>query len=112
MPGRAAALGNAPQNGGSPYIRTPSALGRGKIKKKFFLAQHYDFIDYRDEDGTSELINLLDQTDAMVTYYDLKAKDFVTKSMYVSGDKIEASLIDDEFYANPFQLRFTANKVE
>lgn len=79
----------------------------GMLKKVY-----YDFIDYRDEDGTSELINLLDQTDAMVTYYDLKAKDFVTKSMYVSGDKIEASLIDDEFYANPFQLRFTANKVE
>lgn len=79
----------------------------GMIKKVY-----YDFIDYRDEEKTSELINLLEETDCNVTYYDLKEKKFVTKSMYVAGDKITAKLINDEFYTDPFQIRFITNGVE
>lgn len=79
----------------------------GMIKKVY-----YDFTDYRDEDGTVKLINLLEETDCLVTYYDLKEKKFVSKSMYVSGDKITANLINDIFYTDPFQIRFTANKVD
>lgn len=72
----------------------------------------YDFKDYRDEESTAYLINLLEETDIDVTFYDLKERSFVTKSMYVSGDKIKAKLIDDEFYTEPFQIRFTTNKME
>ena len=72
----------------------------------------YDFIDYRDEEATSFLIGLLEETDTNVTFYYLKERSFVTKSMYVSGDKIQAKLIDDEFYTERFQIRFTTNKVE
>ena len=79
----------------------------GMIKKVY-----YDFIDYRDEERTTELINLLEETDCDVTYYDLKEKDFVTKSMYVTGDKITAKLINDEFHTEPFQIRFITNGVE
>lgn len=73
---------------------------------------YYDFTDYRDEEKASELLNLLEETEAEVTYYDLKQKSFVTKSMYVSGDKINANLYNEEFYVDPFQIRFTSNKVE
>lgn len=73
---------------------------------------YYDFIDYRDEESTSFLINLLKETEADIEFYDLKTRSFETKNMYISGDKIEATLINDEFYTKPFQLRFTANKVD
>ena len=73
---------------------------------------YYDFNDFRDEEATSILIDLLEETDCNLKYYDLKEKSFVTKSMYVSGDKISAHYINGEFYADPFQLRFTSNKVE
>lgn len=73
---------------------------------------YYDFNDYRDEASTSELINLLDETDCSLTYYDIREKDFRTKSMYVSGDKITCGFINDEFYTEPFQIRFTSNKVD
>lgn len=79
----------------------------GMIKKVY-----YDFKDYRNEEKTSSLINLLEETDCQVTYYDLKEKNFVTKSMYVAGDKITALLINDEFHTEPFQIRFITNKVE
>lgn len=73
---------------------------------------YYDFKDYKDEDAVSELINLIGESDVNVTYYDLKSKSFVTKSMYVTGDKITARLINGSFNADPFQIRFIANKVE
>lgn len=79
----------------------------GMIKKVY-----YDFNDFRDESETSKLINLLDKTNCQLKYYDLKEKGFVTKSMYVSGDKISAHYINGEFYADPFQIRFTSNKVD
>lgn len=72
---------------------------------------YYDFNDFRNEDDASSLLNLLGKTDCQLTYYDLKAQDFLTKSMYVSGDSISAHLINGEFYVDPFQLRFTSNKV-
>ena len=72
---------------------------------------YYDFNDFRNEDDASALINLLGKTDCQLTYYDLKAQDFLTKSMYVSGDSISAHLINGKFYVDPFQLRFTSNKV-
>ena len=73
---------------------------------------YYDFYDFRDEDATSELINLLEKTDCQLKYYDLKEKKFITKSMYVSGDKISVHYIKGEFYADPFQIRFISNKVD
>lgn len=79
----------------------------GMIKKVY-----YDFKDYRDEDKASCLINLLEETDCQITYYDLKEKGFVTKSMYIVGDKITGVLINDEFHTEPFQIRFVTNKVE
>ncbi len=71
----------------------------------------FDFNDFRDEDQISELIKLMRKTDCSLKYYDLETKGFLTKSMYVSGDAIDAQYIDDEFYLKPFQLRFTTNKV-
>lgn len=79
----------------------------GMIKKVYF-----DFKDFRDETKTAELINLLEETDCNLTYYDLKAKDFITKKMYVAGDKITAKLVDGVFYVEPFQIRFITNGVE
>lgn len=73
---------------------------------------YYDFKDYKDEDGASELINLIGESDVTVTYYDLKSKSFVTKSMYITGDKITARLINGFFVTDPFQIRLIANKVE
>jgi hypothetical protein len=73
---------------------------------------YYDFKDYKDEDGVSELINLIGKSDVDVTFYDLKTKSYITKSMYVTGDKITAVLINDVFMAKPFQIRIISNKVE
>lgn len=73
---------------------------------------YYDFKSYIDEDGVSELINLIGKSDVNVTYYDLKAKNFVTKSVYIAGDKITAVLINDNFVTKPFQIRLISNKVE
>lgn len=73
---------------------------------------YYDFMDYKDEDGVSELINLIGESDVNVTYYDLKSKSFVTRSMYITGDKITAKLINDSFVIEPFQIRLITNKVE
>lgn len=73
---------------------------------------YYDFMDYKDEDGVSELINLIGESDVNVTYYDLKSKSFVTRSMYIAGDKITAKLINGSFVIEPFQIRLITNKVE
>lgn len=73
---------------------------------------YFDFKDFRDEDGASKLINLIGKSDVSVTYYDLKSKAYITKSMYVAGDKITAGLINGVFRAYAFQIRFIANKVE
>ncbi len=73
---------------------------------------YYDFMDYKDEDGVSELINLIGESDVNVTYYDLKSKSFVTRSMYITGDKITAKLINGSFVIEPFQIRLITNKVE
>ena len=71
-----------------------------------------DFKDFRGEEEISKLLNLLEKTDCQLTYYDLKEKTFLTKSMYVSGDAISIKFINNEFLAEPFQLRFTSNKVD
>lgn len=73
---------------------------------------YYDFMDYKDEDGVSELINLIGESDVNVTYYDLKSKSFVTRSVYITGDKITAKLINGSFVIEPFQIRLITNKVE
>ncbi len=67
---------------------------------------YYDFIDFRDEESISNILKLLEKTSCSLQYYDLKNREFVTKNMYVVGDKVQAKIINDEMTCEPFQIRF------
>lgn len=67
---------------------------------------YYDFIDFRNEDAISDILKLLDKTSCTLQYYDLKEKGFVSKNMYVVGDKVQAKIIGDDMTCEPFQIRF------
>ena len=72
----------------------------------------YDFKDYRGDDDISRILKLLKKTECTLKYYDLKEKGFITRHMYVVGDKVQAKFIGDVITAEPFQIRFIQMNVD
>ena len=73
---------------------------------------YYDFKDFRSEDEVSKILKLLEKTSCILEYYDLKEKSFLQKNMYVTGDKVQAKMIEDELTCEPFQIRFIQMDVD
>ena len=73
---------------------------------------YYDFKDFRSEEEISKILKLLEKTSCKLKYYDLKEKQFLTKNMYVVGDKVQAKFIDDALTCDPFQIRFIQMDVD
>lgn len=65
----------------------------------------YCGFDYKQGSELSTLLNLTDIESASVTYIDPKDGE-VTRNMYVVCDKIEILLINGEYVAEPFEMRF------
>lgn len=72
----------------------------------------YDFIDFRDEDELSSILQLLEKSSCSLYYYDLKEKGWITKDMYVVGDPVKAKCIGDQFTSEAFQIRFIQMDVD
>lgn len=65
----------------------------------------YAGFDYKQGGELSTLLKLADLTSASVTYNDPKEGQ-VTRNMYIVCDKIEINLINGEYVAEPFEMRF------
>ena len=73
---------------------------------------YYDFKDFRNEEAISNILKLLKKTSCTLEYYDLMERAFVTKNMYVVGDKVQAKMIGEELSTEPFQIRFIQMDVD
>lgn len=71
----------------------------------------YAKFDYKQGDELSSLLNLIELTSATVTYNDPKSGE-VTKNMYITCDKIEVLLLNGEYVAEPFEIRFIQMDVD
>lgn len=67
--------------------------------------------DYKRGSELRTLLNIKDLTSARVTYNDPKDGE-VTKDMYVTCDKIEVLVLDGEYVAEPFEMRFISLGVD
>ena len=65
--------------------------------------------EYSQLDGDKKLVK---KTSCQLNYFDLEANARVTKDMYIVSDKIEVDLINNEFVAHPFQIRFIQMDVD
>lgn len=65
----------------------------------------YAKFDYKQGSELSNLLALSNLTSANVTYIDPKEGQ-VTKNMYITCDKIEVLLLNGEYVAEPFEMRF------
>lgn len=73
--------------------------------------------DFNDKDkwkGTtlSNLLKLVKKTSCSFNYFDVKENQRITKQMYIVSDAIKINLINDEFIAQPFQIRFIQMDVD
>ena len=73
---------------------------------------YYDFKDFRGEEEVSNILKLLEKTSCTLEYYDLKERSFLSKNMYVVGDKVQAKMVGDELTCEPFQIRFIQMDVD
>lgn len=60
----------------------------------------------------STLLKLLEKTSCSFSYCDPKENSIVTKDMYIVADDVKVYVLDDEFVAQPFQIRFTQMGVD
>lgn len=65
----------------------------------------YAKFDYKQGTELENLLKLADLTSANVTYIDPKEGQ-VTRNMYITCDKIEILLLNGEYVAEPFEMRF------
>ena len=75
------------------------------------------YCDFNDKDKWKEatlsnLLKLVEKTSCSFNYYDPKAFQRVTKNMYIVADSIKIDLINGEFVAQPFQIRFIQMDVD
>lgn len=71
----------------------------------------YAKFDYKQGDELSSLLNLIELTSATVTYNDPRGGE-VTKNMYITCDKVDILLINGEYVAEPFEIRFIQMDVD
>ena len=67
--------------------------------------------DFKDSDKwngatLSSLLQLIKKKSCSFNFFDPKENARITKNMYIVCDQIKVYLIDDVFYAQPFQIRF------
>lgn len=75
------------------------------------------YCDFNDKDKWKEatlsnLLKLVKKTSCSFNYFDLLAFQRVTKPMYIVSDPIKVDLINGEFVAQPFQIRFIQMDVD
>lgn len=73
--------------------------------------------DFKDMDKwkgatLSHLLKLLDKTNCTFGYCDPKENSKITKPMYITADEIKVYVLNDEYVAQPFQIRFTQMDVD
>lgn len=73
-----------------------------------------DFKDSKKWNGAtlSTLLKLAKKKSCSFNYFDAMENKRITKSMYVVADAISVYLLDDVFYAQPFQMRFIQMDVD
>lgn len=75
------------------------------------------YCDFNDKDkwkgqALANILKLVKKTSCQLNYFDLETNARVTKDMYIVSDKIEVDLINNEFVAHPFQIRFIQMDVD
>lgn len=60
----------------------------------------------------SNLLKMAEKTSCSFNYFDPKDNKRLTKKMYLVCDPIKVYLLDDEFVAQPFQMRFIQMNVD
>ncbi len=60
----------------------------------------------------STLLKLLEKTSCSFSYHDPKANSQVTKNMYIAADEVKVYVLNDEYVAQPFQIRFIQMNVD
>lgn len=73
--------------------------------------------DFKDSDKwngatLSGLLQLLKKKSCSFNFFDPKENQRVTKSMYIVSDPIKVYLMNNTFYAQPFQIRFIQMDVD
>lgn len=73
--------------------------------------------DFKDMDKwkgatLSTLLKLVEKTSCSFSYCDPKENKKVTKPMYITSDEIKVYVLNDEYVAQPFQMRFTQMDVD
>ncbi|MDE6284688.1 MAG: hypothetical protein K2M17_02990 [Bacilli bacterium] len=73
--------------------------------------------DFKDMDKwkgatLSTLLKIVEKTSCFFSYCDPKENTKVTKPMYIISDKIKVYVLNDEYVAQPFQMRFTQMDVD
>lgn len=63
-------------------------------------------------DNLSNILKLIEKTSCTFNYFDPKENKRITKNMYVVADAVKVFLINDEFIAQPFQIRFIQMDVD
>lgn len=60
----------------------------------------------------STLLKMVEKKSCSFNFFDVKENKRITKSAYIVSDKIDVNLINDEFVAEPFQIRFIQMNVD
>lgn len=63
-------------------------------------------------ESLSKLLKLMEKTECMFSFFDAKDNAKITKHMYITTDEVEVFLLNGEYVAKEFQLRFTPMEVE
>ena len=63
-------------------------------------------------ENLSKLLKLLEKKECTFSFFDAKDNSRITKHMYIVADEVEVVLLNGEFMAKEFQLRFTPMEVD
>lgn len=63
-------------------------------------------------ENLSKLLKLLEKKECTFSFFDAKDNSRITKHMYIVADEVEVVLLNGEFMAKEFQLRFTPIEVD
>jgi hypothetical protein len=63
-------------------------------------------------ENLSKLLKLLEKKECTFSFFDAKDNSRITKHMYIVADEVEVFLLNGEFMAKEFQLRFTPMEVD
>lgn len=81
----------------------------GMINK---VACDFKDMDKWKGDSLSCLLKLLKKTSCTFSYFDPMENKKVTKPMYITADEVKVYVLNNEYVAQPFQIRFTQMDVD